>query len=212
MFNDESWVKTLGFEESSDKLVNESVGGSWFTAVNVVFFALFVKENSGFFRDEFRGEWLAKFLFEFFHHGESSPWRGEIDLEFLFRFGRVWVELDFVAATDFLDHFGEHVFSEAKKVIVISISHVKLATGVLRVVGLIDGLISEVFTDFKDSIKAADNKLFQVKLRSNSHVKLHVEIIVMSDKGSSSGTARNHVHHGSLHFEEFHVSEVPSDE
>jgi hypothetical protein len=27
-------------------------------------------------------------------------------------------------------------------------------------VGLIDGLISEVFTDFKDSIKAADNKLF----------------------------------------------------
>ncbi len=78
--------------------------------------------------------------------------------------------------------------------------------------GLIDGLVSEVFTDFKDSVKAADNKLFQVKLRSDSHVQLHVEIIVMSDKGSGSGTTGDHVHHWGLHFEEFQVSEVSSDE
>ncbi len=105
VLNDEGWVETLGFEESTNKLVNKSVGGSGFAAVNVVFFALCVKELSGFFSREVLGEWLAKFLFEFFHHGDSSPWGSEIDLEFLFRFGRVWVELDFVAATDFLDHF-----------------------------------------------------------------------------------------------------------
>ena len=69
--------------------------------------------------------------------------------------------------------------------------------------GLIDGLISEVFADFKDSVEAANNELFKVKFRGDSHVKFHVEVVVVGDKGSGSGATGNHVHHGGFDFEEF---------
>ncbi len=71
-----------------------------------MFFALIIEELSGFFGGEIFGEGLTEFLFELFHHGDSSPRRGEINLEFLFGFGGIGMELDFVATADFLDHFG----------------------------------------------------------------------------------------------------------
>ena len=39
----------------------------------------------------------------------------------------------------------------------------------------------------------------QVQLRSHPHVELHVQVMVVRDKGPGCGTSRDHVHHGSLH-------------
>lgn len=79
VFNDEGWVQALSFEEASDKLVNQPVGGSWLAAVNVMLFALLIEEVSGLFSFDILGDWFSKFLFEFFHHWDSSPWGSEID-------------------------------------------------------------------------------------------------------------------------------------
>ena len=68
VLNDKSGVKALGFEETSNKLVNESVGGSWGAAVNFVLLALFFKELSGFLSGEVFRKGFTEFLFKFFHH------------------------------------------------------------------------------------------------------------------------------------------------
>ena len=39
----------------------------------------------------------------------------------------------------------------------------------------------------------------QIQLRSDPHVQLHVQVMVVCDKGTCSCASRNHVHHGSLH-------------
>lgn len=59
---------------------------------------------------------------------------------------------DFVAASDFFDHRGKHVFSDVDEIVVICIGHVELAGSVLRVMGLIDGFISEIFAYFEHSL------------------------------------------------------------
>lgn len=159
MFNDEGWVQTLRFEEASDQLVNQSGGCSWVATINMMLLALFIEELSCFFCFNIFRKWLAKLFFKFFHHRDSSPWWREIDFEFLLRFGWVWMELDFVATSQFLDHFWEHIFSQIKKVLVISISHIELATGVLGIMSLIDWLISEVLSDFEDSVQTTDDEL-----------------------------------------------------
>lgn len=60
---------------------------------------------------------------------------------------------------------------------------------------------------------AVDNYGFhlEIQFRSNSHEKLHVQIVVVCDKGFSGRTSSNHIHHGSFDFEEAHVIEKFTD-
>ena len=82
--------------------------------------------------------------------------------------------LDFIAASDLFNHRGEHVFRDINKITVVSVGHVKLTGSVLRIVSLVDWLVSEVFADLEYSLKAAYYELFKVKFGSYSHVELHV--------------------------------------
>lgn len=152
MLHDKGRVQALTFKETAYQLVNKSDASSWGAAVNVVFSALFVEKLSGFLTFKVLGEWFTKAFFKFFHHGDSSPRWCEINFKFFLGFGWIWVELDFVVTSQLFDHFGEHVFSEVEQVIVVSIGHIELATSVLRVVSLIDRFVSEVLTDFEDSV------------------------------------------------------------
>ena len=115
---------------------------------------------------------------------------------------RVWVELDDVASIDLFDHRREHILSKIHKVIVISVGHIEFASCVLRVVSLIDRLVSEVFANFEDSFEASNYTLFQEELRSNSHIQLHIKVIVMGDKSSCCGSTLNHIHHWSFNLNE----------
>ena len=69
--------------------------------------------------------------------------------------------VDLEAASDLLDHIGKHVFSDVDKIVVISIRHVELTGSVLGIVGLIDGLISEILTNLEDSFETAHDQLLQ---------------------------------------------------
>ena len=76
---------------------------------------------------------------EFFQHRHSSPWRSEVDLkDFIWFFQTLRMDFDNVAASELFDHRREHVLGEFHQIVEISVSHIKLATGVLWVVSLID--------------------------------------------------------------------------
>jgi hypothetical protein len=55
MFNDKCRVEALRFEKTSNELVDKSVGGSWWAAIDFVFFALVIEELSSFLSGEVFG-------------------------------------------------------------------------------------------------------------------------------------------------------------
>lgn len=57
------------------------------------------------------------------------------------------------------------------------------------------------------------NYLFhlEVQFGSNSHEELHIQIVVVRDKGFSSSASSNHVHHGRFYLQESHVVEKSAD-
>lgn len=58
-----------------------------------------------------------------------------------------------------------------------------------------------------------DNHGFHLEIQfgSDSHEQLHVQIVVVRDKGLSGSTSGNHVHHGRFDLEESHVVEKSAD-
>lgn len=77
--------------------------------------------------------------------------------------------------------------------------------------GLVDGLVPEVLANLEDSVQTSNYQLFQIKFWGYSHIKLHVQVIVVSHERPGSGTTRNHVHHWSFYFQEFEFVQVLSD-
>jgi hypothetical protein len=78
--------------------------------------------------------------------------------------------------------------------------------------GHIDGLVSELLSDFENTLHSSDDEHLKVKLGSNSHEKFHIEIVVESLEGTSSGSSSDHVHHGGLNFNKITISEELSKE
>jgi hypothetical protein len=97
------------------------------------------------------------------------------------------------------------------KVVIISIGHVELAGSVLGVMGLVDRLVSEVFTNLEYSFQPADDQLLQKQLRSDSHIKFHIEIVMICSKGLGSGSSRDHIHHWGFNFNEVQIIQVATD-
>ena len=76
----------------------------------------------------------------------------------------------------------------------------------------INTFISELLSNFKDSVKSTNNKHLQVEFWSNSHKEIHVQIVMESLEWSGSSTTWDHVLHGGLNFEEVSVSQEFSNE
>ena len=93
---------------------------------------------------------------------------------------------------------------------IVSICPIKLASGEFRVVSSINTLISEVLTNFKDTVKSSHNAHFKVKFRSYSHEKLGVKSMMEGFERFGSSSTRDEVHHRSFNFNEFLLNEVVS--
>ena len=181
--------------------------------VNFVFLTLSIEEGLSFRRLKVLGDFLLEALFKSFHHGNATPRGRKVDFDDLVGL-RLWlrVELEDIGPSDFLDHFGKHVFSKVHEVVKVSIGIIELAGSVFRVVSLIDTLIPKILADLKDSLKASNHAHLQVELRGDSHVKSHVEVIVVGGERPSRSTTGYHVHHGSLNLDEVQFSQVPANE
>ena len=67
------------------------------------------------------------------------------------------------------DHLRNHVLSQLHHIVVISICLIELACSEFRVMSKIDALVSELLSDFEDSVNSSNNKLLKVQLWSDSH-------------------------------------------
>lgn len=198
----------MRLKETTNKLVNQPYGGSGMAAVNMMFFTLFIIEISGLIAIDVFRKWFTKLFFKLFHHRNSSPWGREINLKLFLRFSRIRMNSDFIGASKFQNHFWEQILSKIEEIFIVSISHIEFTAGILWIVSLVNGLVSKVLSDFENPLKSSYNKLFEIELGCDSHIKFHVEIIMMSDKGSGGGTSWNHIHHWGFDLKEIQLIQV----
>ena len=64
----------------------------------------------------------------------------------------------------------QHCLSEFHQVIVVSKSHIELTGGELSIMRQIDALISELLSNFINTVKSTNNKPLKMELRRNAHV------------------------------------------
>lgn len=81
----------------------------------------------------------------------------------------------------------------------------------LRVVSSIDGFVTELFTNFIDTLDTTNNKILKVKFGSYSHEDIQIQIVVMSLERTSCCTSWDHIHHRSLNFKVTTVVEELTD-
>lgn len=120
--------------------------------------------------------------------------------------------LDFVASLDRQNHAAEKILGDLNDVFVVSVGHVKLASGELGIVSQIDSFVTEQTSNLVDTVDSSDNEHFVVELRSDTQEQVHVQIVVMGDKRLGSGSTSNLVHDRGLDFEETEVVEVAAQE
>ena len=70
-----------------------------------------------------------------------------------------------------------------------------------------DAFVAEVAVDFENLFETTDHQTFQVELRRDAQIKLHVERVVMGDEGACRGAAGDRVHHRRFDFEEAALQE-----
>ena len=71
--------------------------------------------------------------------------------------------------------------------------------------------VAEVAVDFKDAFKTADHEALQIQFRRDSQVHIHIERIVVRDKGFCIGAARDRVEHRRFHFKEAVIEHEGAD-
>lgn len=62
--------------------------------------------------------------------------------------------------------------------------------------------ISELSSDLIDTVNTANDQHLVIKLRSHSHVEIHVEFIMVGSEGFGRCSSWDHVHERSLYFQE----------
>mmetsp|Transcript_5062 Transcript_5062/g.10994 ORF Transcript_5062/g.10994 Transcript_5062/m.10994 type:complete len:245 (-) Transcript_5062:534-1268(-) len=85
---------------------------------------------------------------------------------------------------------------------IIRVRLVELTGGELGVVGHVNALIPELPADLVHTLNASNHECLEEELRSDAHIELHAEVVVVGDKGAGSSTTWDHVHHGGLHLQE----------
>lgn len=65
--------------------------------------------------------------------------------------------------------------------------------------------------NFEDAIETTNNEHLEVKLRSDAHEEIHIEIIVMCHKWLGRGATGDHVHHWRFNLQETKSGEIAAD-
>jgi hypothetical protein len=151
---------------------------------------------------------------ESLHHGDTVERGSEINFNNFVRISWVisGVVVEFVGSLNAEDHLGEEFLSEGHQIIVVLVGPIEFTGGELGVMGHINGLVSELLSDFENTLHSSDDKHLKVKLGGNSHEKFHIEVVMEGLEGTGSSSSSDHVHHGGLNFNEVAVSEELSKE
>ena len=125
---------------------------------------------------------------------QTAPGRREIERAALPGQGRSAVHL--------ARQLDEHLLGERHQGVEIDIRPVELEHGELGVVLGGDPLVAEVAVDLVHPVHAADREPFQEQLRSDAHVELEIERVVMRRERPRVGAGRDQMHHRRLDLDE----------
>mmetsp|Transcript_7743 Transcript_7743/g.9319 ORF Transcript_7743/g.9319 Transcript_7743/m.9319 type:complete len:333 (-) Transcript_7743:490-1488(-) len=214
--NDEARADALRLKVLAHEFVNQARSGTGSAAVNVLLNADLIEELASLLRLEVAttGQLSAESLLEALHHLDAAEGRREVDIVDLVGVSGVilGVILDDISAMDRLDHLREELLSEAHEVVVVSVGPIEFAGGELRVMGQIDTLVAELLADLEDAVHTTDDEHLQVELGSDTHEKLHVQVVVESLERLGGRTTGNHVHHGGLDLDEVTLAQEVAEE
>lgn len=79
---------------------------------------------------------------------------------------------------DIKHYFFDKVLCEGHHLLVVTVGAVELACWKLRVVSLVDALVSKVLPDLEYLWKSPDDQFLKVQLRSDSHEQVHLVVVV----------------------------------
>jgi hypothetical protein len=209
--SDEGGVDTLLLNELSDELVEHTCVGLRGRTVDLVGLKDLLQELVGLLGVKLVSgrELLSSSLLKRGHHVDTLPGLGPV---YVVDLTGLSVELGGVSSGNLLDHGGNKVLGNLDKVVVVGVGPVELTGGEFRVVGKVDTLVTELATNFVDTLKTSNNKHLEVQLGGDTHEHVHVEVVVVGDEGLGGGSSSNLVHHGSLNFDEIPGVEVLTDE
>ena len=111
-------------------------------------------------------------------------------------------EIDFMALIlqnhrprRFFGDRAQELFGEVHLIAVRPIRRVELHHREFGVMANRHAFVAEVAVDFKDAFKTADHEALQIEFRRDAQVHIHIERIVVRDKGLCIGAARDRVEH-----------------
>mmetsp|Transcript_91884 Transcript_91884/g.134285 ORF Transcript_91884/g.134285 Transcript_91884/m.134285 type:complete len:259 (+) Transcript_91884:432-1208(+) len=116
------------------------------------------------------------------------------------RNGRTLV-IDFKAAAYLHGIFTNDILRDADHILVVSVGFIEFNAGELGVVARADAFIAEDSPELEHPLESTDHHPLEVQLRGDAQVELHIQRIVVRDKGASIGTPNVTGHHGSLDFD-----------
>ena len=106
--------------------------------------------------------------------------------------------LNFESTCNLKHHLRYHLFSEFHQILIICIRHIKLTSCELWIMRVINSLISKILPDLKHPLHATNNQHFQIQLRSDPHIQIKIQLVMLSYKWLSCCTTRYNIHHRCL--------------
>ena len=120
--------------------------------------------------------------------------------------------VDFHGAVYLLAEPGDQLFGQVHQVMIGGIGLIELEHGELGVVPGGEPFVAEVAVDLEDPLKAADQQPFQVELRGDAQVEVHVQRVVMGLERLGGGASGDRLHHRGLDLHEAAVIQIFADQ
>mmetsp|Transcript_6962 Transcript_6962/g.23963 ORF Transcript_6962/g.23963 Transcript_6962/m.23963 type:complete len:492 (+) Transcript_6962:1135-2610(+) len=198
---DEGRVHALGLEVLGDELIDHPRRGVWGGALHPSGGELLDQILPGLLGLK-RQRDLDAVLLEAVEHGNSLEGRGKVDLHRVLVVA-VGMVLHLVRPGHLEHHLGDHLLGHRHQVIVIRVGLVELHRGELGVVSHVNAFVTELPANLVHAVHSSNDEHLQVQLGGDAHEEVHVEVVVVRDEGLGGRASRDHVHHGSLHLDEF---------
>ena len=94
----------------------------------------------------------------------------------------------------------EQRFGQLDQIFVICVSHIEFHHGELWVMTYGNTFVTEVTVDFEYTLEATNHQTLEVQFRRDTQVHVEIQRVMVGDKRTRSGTARDHLHHRRFNF------------
>mmetsp|Transcript_67809 Transcript_67809/g.78809 ORF Transcript_67809/g.78809 Transcript_67809/m.78809 type:complete len:289 (-) Transcript_67809:322-1188(-) len=209
----ERWVRALRLQVVSDEGIKETRRGERGVALHLVLLAQLQKPLACLLRVEVSRELDVQSLLQF--RNDVQALEGLVEVEgdgcglLTFRvFGSV---RDNGGSVEINSEAVQQILCHRHDVVVVLVCPVGLDRRELGVVREINAFVTELTTQLVDAVHTSDYKFLQIQLGCDTQEHALIQVVVVCDKGASSGTSSDHVQHGCLHLSEVKIIKELAD-